>query len=139
MAQTIREVMSDAPIAMPDSAPLTDAAKRMKEAGIGDVIVLSDNQVCGIVTDRDIVIRAVAEGRNPADVQLKEICSKDLVSVTPDESVDRVVEVMRERAIRRIPVVEEGRPVGIVTIGDLAIELDPKSVLADISEERPTQ
>ena len=139
MAQSLREVMTDAPIALPESTRLTEAARRMKESGIGDVIVLGDEQVCGIVTDRDIVIRAVAEGRNPEEVTLGEVCSKDLVTVSTEDSAEHAVQLMREHAIRRIPVVDRGRPVGIVSIGDLAVDRDPHSALADISADRPNE
>lgn len=139
MAQSVRDVMSDAPIALPDSTPLTDAARSMKDSNIGSVIVLEGDQICGIVTDRDIVIRAVADGRNPADATLADVCSHDLITISSDESVDRAVELMRERSIRRLPVVESGRPVGIVSLGDLAVDRDPGSALGDISSTPPNR
>jgi CBS domain-containing protein len=105
----------------------------MKQHDIGDVIVLDDSKVCGVVTDRDIVVRALAEGRDPATVKLGDICSRDLVSLAPTDSVEDAVRLMRERAIRRLPVLDKGRPVGMVSIGDLAVERDGDSVLADIS------
>ena len=87
----------------------------------------------GLVTDRDIVVRAVAGGRNPADIKVADICSSDLEAVQPDQSVSEAIRLMREHAVRRIPVVSEGRPVGILSIGDLAIDRDEESALADIS------
>jgi CBS domain-containing protein len=133
MAQTVRELMTQNVVTLPRTAPLRDAARRMKDSDIGDVIVMDDGTMCGVVTDRDIVVRAIAEGMDPDSVQLEEICSHEVVSVSPDDSVDRAVQLMRERAVRRLPVVEGGAPVGIVSIGDLAIELDEHSGLADIS------
>ena len=133
MAQTVREVMPRNVVTLPRTARLRDAARRMKEADIGDVIVLNDGGMCGLVTDRDIVVRAIAEGKDPDSAQLEEICSHEVVSVRPDDTVDKAVQLMRERAIGRLPVVEGGAPVGIVSIGDLAIELDEHSGLADIS------
>jgi len=93
----------------------------------------------GLVTDRDLVVRALAEGRDSATTKLGDICSKDLVVLSPGDSVDDAVRVMRERAVRRIPVVEEGRAVGIISIGDLAIERDADSALADISVAPPNE
>jgi CBS domain-containing protein len=99
--------------------------------------VEDDGQVRGIVTDRDIVVRAVADGRDPASTTLGEVGSTDVVALSPDDTVERAVEIMRQKAIRRVPVVEGGRAVGIVSIGDLAAERDPDSALADISSARP--
>ena len=133
MAQTVRDVMTENLVTLPGSAPLADAARRMKESDIGDVIVMADGDMCGVVTDRDIVVRAIAEGKDPQSATLDEICSHDVVTVGPDDSVDQAVQLMRQRAVRRLPVVEGGRPVGIVSIADLAIERDETSALADIS------
>lgn len=93
--------------------------------------------MCGIVTDRDIVIRALAVGKDPSETLLGEICSRDLQTVSAEDSVGDVVRLMSEKAIRRVPVVEEGRPVGIVSLGDLAATQDPDSALADISSAPP--
>ena len=133
MAQTVRDVMTENLVTLPSSAPLADAARRMKESDIGDVIVMADGDMCGVVTDRDIVVRATAEGKDPQSATLEEICSHDVVTVGPNDPVDQAVQLMRQRAVRRLPVVEGGRPVGIVSIGDLAIERDETSALADIS------
>ena len=133
MAQTVREVMTENVVTLQGSAPLTDAARRMKDADIGDVIVMADGEMCGMVTDRDIVVRAIAQGRDPQSTTLDEICTHQLATVGPDDSVDQAIQIIRERAVRRVPVVEGGRPVGIISIGDLAIERDHDSALADIS------
>ena len=135
--RTIREVMTPDPITMPASASLFDAAQKMRAAGIGDVVVLEGEEVCGIVTDRDIVVRGIAEGLDPRTNTLDDICSRILTTVSPDDSIDTAVSLMREKAIRRLPVVKRGRPVGIVSIGDLAIERDSHSALADVSAAPP--
>ena len=137
--QKVREVMTEDPVVLPEDASLVDAARLMRDQGIGDVIVTAGEQAKGIVTDRDIVIRAVAEGSDPGQVRVGEVLSGDLASVTPEDSVERAIALMREKAIRRVPVVESGKAVGIVSIGDLAIERDADSALADISEEPPTR
>ncbi len=133
MAQSIREVMTPDPVTLPASSPLNEAARQMKQRDIGDVIVLEDSSVCGVVTDRDIVVRALAEDRDPKATKLADICSRDLVTLTPTDSVEDAVRLMREHTLRRLPIVDGGKPVGIVSLGDLAVERDPDSTLADIS------
>ena len=135
MAQTVREVMTRDVVTLPRDASIVEAARLMRDNGIGDVVVTDGERAEGIVTDRDIVIRAVADGKEPGSVRLDQVVSEDLTAVAPDDSVDRAVQIMRQRAIRRLPVVEAGKPVGIVSLGDLAVEHDPGSALADISEE----
>jgi CBS domain-containing protein len=125
--------MTPNPVALPSTASVYEAARAMRDQDIGDVIVVEHNQVCGIVTDRDIVLRAVAEVRDSASTTLADICSPAVTTVAPTDSVEEAVRLMREKAIRRLPVVEEGRPVGIVSLGDLALERDPDSVLGEIS------
>jgi CBS domain-containing protein len=116
---------------------IVDAARIMRDADVGAVIVLQGRRVSGIATDRDIAVRAVADGRDPSGTTIAEIASKDIVALSPDEPIDRAVQVMREKAVRRLPVVEGDRPVGIVSIGDLAIQRDSESALADISASSP--
>ena len=137
MAQTIEEVMTRDPVTLPADSPVRDAAVAMRDADIGDVIVLEEgDRICGIVTDRDIALRVIGEGREPT-TKLGEICTRDISTVSPDTSVGDAVRLMSKEAIRRLPVVEGGRPVGIVSLGDLAMEQDPDSALADISAAEP--
>ncbi len=137
MAQTVREVMTAEPVSMAAGFRLDDAARRMRDHNIGDVIVIDGTRVCGLVTDRDIVVRAVAEGRDPKLTKLSDICSTELVVVQPEDPLERAEQLMRDHALRRLPVVEGGRPVGIVSLGDLAVERDPTSPLAGISAAPP--
>ena len=137
--ETVQDLMTPDPITLPETALIVDAAQKMREAGIGDVVVLHDESVCGIVTDRDIVVRGVAEGRDPRSTTLAEICSRELRTLSPDDEISTAVRLMREHAIRRLPVVEGGRPVGILSIGDLAREHDPDSALADVSAAPPNE
>jgi CBS domain-containing protein len=138
-AQTIRDVMTSSPTTLPKSASVLDAARTMRDSDIGDVIVMDNGQVCGIVTDRDVVIRTVAEGRNPSTTKLADICSQELTTVSPTDSVDQAVQLMRRKAVRRLPVVENGRAIGIVSLGDLAQERDPQSALGHISSAPPNR
>ena len=137
MAQQIRELMTPNPVALPGTASVHEAATAMRDKQIGDVIVIERDQVCGIVTDRDIVVRTVAERQDPATTTLADICSPSLVTVTPTDSVEEAVRRMRTHAIRRLPVVEGGQAVGIVSLGDLAVERDPRSALGGISGAPP--
>src|SRR3954469_19663939 len=106
MVQTVRDVMSPGAIICGAGDSAADAARAMKQHAIGDVLVIDDGRFRGIVTDRDIVVRVIAEGRDPAATRLAEICSTGVVSVSPDENADRAVELMRKHAVRRIPIVE---------------------------------
>ena len=137
MAQHIRELMTPNPVVLPGTASVHEAARAMRGAEIGDVIVLEHNQVCGIVTDRDIVVRLVAEARDPASTTLADLCSHALVTVRPTDTIEDAVRLMRTHAIRRLPVVEGGQAVGIVSLGDLAVERDPDSALGEISGAPP--
>lgn len=138
MAQMIRDIMTRDPICLPTTASAADAAKAMKDGNVGSILVLDGDKIRGIATDRDIAIRVVADGKDPRETRLEEFASDDLTTLTPDQPVDEAVKMMRERAIRRLPVVENGgTPIGILSLGDLAIEKDPRSALADISEAPP--
>lgn len=133
MAETIRDVMTPMPVALSPEQSIVEAAMLMRDEGIGDVLVVDGDRLVGLVTDRDLVVRCLADGVDLETATIQDACSGEIVSVGPDDSVDDVVSVMRDNAVRRVPVVQDGRPIGIVSIGDLAITEDPTSVLADIS------
>ena len=135
--KTVQDVMTRDPITLPPSASLLDATKTMRDMGIGDVVVADGDEVIGIVTDRDIVVRGLAAGRDPHTTPLLDISSRELTTVSPDEPIGTAVRLMREHAIRRLLVLSQGRVVGIVTLGDLALEQDRDSALADVSAAPP--
>ena len=137
MPQRIHEVMTPNPVSLPGTASVREAARAMRDQDIGDVIVVANHQIWGIVTDRDIVVRTVAEMRDPATTTLADICSHALTTVSPDDRIEQAVRLMREKAIRRLPVVAGHRAVGIVSLGDLARERDPESALGAISATPP--
>lgn len=138
MAQTISQVMTPDPWTVQEGAPIQEAARIMRDADIGDVIVLrGDESVCGIVTDRDLVVRAMAEGADSRTATVADVCQHSVVSISSGDPVDQALPLMREHNIRRLPVIDDSRLVGIVTLGDLAIERDPNSALADISKAPP--
>ena len=138
MREIVLNVMTPHPCAISPEASVMDAATIMRECNIGDVIVLEGAWLFGILTDRDIVVRALAEGLEPETTQVGEICSRELTTVEPTASLGHAVRLMREKAIRRLPVVDDaGHVMGVVTIGDVALERDRPSTLADISAAPP--
>ncbi|GGK61572.1 MULTISPECIES: CBS domain-containing protein [Streptomyces aurantiacus group] len=139
MAQKVREIMTSAPVAVGTRTAVSEVAHRMRDENIGAVLVAEGDELRGLVTDRDLVVRVLAEDKNPADTTVQSACSPELVTVTPDDEVGRAVQLMREHSLRRLPVVEGKHPVGIVALGDLAMERDPESALGDISAARPNE
>lgn len=142
MTRQVHEVMTREPVALPLDAPLTEAARLMRDKEIGGVLVIQDGRLCGLLTDRDIVVRAVAEGRDLTGTRLADICSAGIVTVSPDDGTDTALRLMLDSAVRRLPVVEDGRPVGIVSIGDLTSgrdesAADESAALADGSPRVP--
>jgi CBS domain-containing protein len=138
MSQTISQVMTSDPWTVQEGAPIQEAARIMRDADIGDVIVVRpDESVCGIITDRDLVVRAVADGSDPKIATVADVCRHSVVSISSGDPVDQAATLMREHNIRRLPVIDGSRLVGIVSLGDLAIERDPTSALADISKAPP--
>ena len=135
--QKVRDVMTATPLVVDAGAPLQDAARHMRDHAVGDVLVTDGERLCGIVTDRDLVVRAMADGYDPKATTVGQVCSRDLVAVEADDDVQHAVDTMRGRAIRRVPVIDQGRLAGVVSLGDLARHNDEESVLAAISEAPP--
>lgn len=122
MAEYVREVMTPGVAAVRPDASLVEAAQLMRAQNIGDVIVTGGGRVLGVLTDRDITLRAVADGADPLTVSAQAVCTPNPVVVAPDDPVADAVGLMRAHAVRRLPVVEDGRAVGMVSMGDLAAE-----------------
>ncbi|GAA2543471.1 MULTISPECIES: CBS domain-containing protein [Streptomyces] len=137
MTQHVRDIMTSAPVSVGPHTSVAEVARTMRDRDLGAVLVMDDDRLRGLVTDRDLVVRSVARGGDPEETTVAGACSEDLVTVGPDDDLDRAVRLMREHAVRRVPVVEGGRPVGIVSLGDIAMERDPESALGDISVARP--
>ncbi|MFJ8191793.1 CBS domain-containing protein [Streptomyces sp. NPDC096094] len=138
MTQYVRDIMTGDPVTVEPQTSVTAVARIMRDQDLGTVLVTDGDELRGLVTDRDLVIRSVAEGGDPEQTTVAGACSDDVVTVRPDEELNHAVELMREHAVRRVPVVDDGRPVGIVSLGDLAMERDPESALGDISVARPS-
>lgn len=137
MGQEIRDVMSAEPVTIDSDRSVFEAAQAMRDYDIGDVLVLEDGRLCGVVTDRDVVVRVFAAGLDPATTRVGEVCSREMVAVSPDDDTSHALRLVRGRSVRRIPVLRDGVPVGIVTIGDLAIGRDGKSPLSGVPAPRP--
>jgi CBS domain-containing protein len=137
MTQYVRDIMTGHPVTVEPQTSVTAVARIMRDRGLGAVLVTDGDELRGLVTDRDLVIRSVAEGGDPERTTVAGACSDDLVTVRSDDELNHAVELMRDHAVRRVPVVDDGRPVGIVSLGDLAMEHDPESALGDISVARP--
>src|SRR5687767_14855021 len=133
MAQSIREVMTQNPECASGETTVADAAKLMRDKDFGGVLCMNGDDVTGFLTDRDIAVRVVAEGKDPNSTTISDVATTDLHTLSPDDSVEDAIELVRKHNIRRVPVVEGAKPVGIVSIGDLALERDKNSALADLS------
>lgn len=134
MFQTVRELMTPDPITLSAYDTVSDAARVMREYNVGSVLItdLSD-RLCGIVTDRDLVVRAIALGRNPDRTPLQDVYSEAIAELHPDDSVDNAIRLMAKKGVRRVPVVDGNHAVGVLSLGDLAVARDPQSALAGIS------
>jgi CBS domain-containing protein len=135
--RTMREVMSSSLQTITPDGTLAEAAKQMSRADIGDVLVVDETGLLrGIVTDRDIAVRAVAEGLDPQGTPVVDVMSS-AITVSATASVAEAMQLMRRHDIRRLPVLEDGQPVGIVSLGDLSASSEAGPLLADISAAPP--
>ena len=132
MDAKVRDVMTRGPIGVDYYQSIGEAARTMRDWGVGAVLVVRDGSLHGLVTDRDLVMRAVAEARG-ADEPVGPLSSADLIGVDADTDVREAMRLMREHAVRRLPVLEDGQVTGIVSLGDLAITGEPALVFAQLS------
>lgn len=134
----VSDVMTKQVVYLPAETPLDEAARVMKDSDIGDVVVTDGATLAGMLTDRDIVVRAVAERADPATTTIGSIVTREVVMIEQHCTANEAAALMRERNIRRVLVCDNERKlVGIVSLGDLAMQLDPDSALSDISEAAP--
>ena len=136
--QTVKDVMTTTVVYLPSETTIAEVARTMREQDIGDVVVADGPSLAGMVTDRDLVVRAVAEGRDPDATTVGEVMTRDLVTVRPEDTIQQAALLMRDRAVRRLLVCDDDQGlVGVVSIGDLAERIDPDSVLGGISSAEP--
>lgn len=141
MSTKVRNAMTPGVRAVAPTDSVTEAAQAMKEQDVGSLPVVEGESLVGIVTDRDIVVRAVAGGVDPRTATVGDVTSGDLVTVEPDEDLDDALKLMAQHRIRRLPVVEDGRLVGVVAQADVALEANDKDageMLAEISQPSST-
>ncbi len=123
--RTVAEVMSTHLATVTSDSTVVGAARLMRDQDVGPVLVTDGDTLAGILTDRDIAIRLVAEGRNPDEVQVAELMSADPKTARPDDNVKDVMRLMGKEQVRRIPIVDEsGSLVGIVAQADIVLETD---------------
>jgi CBS domain-containing protein len=121
MAKTISEIMTSNPTTVQPSTPVVEAARVMRDEDVGLLPIVEGDQLWGTITDRDIVVRAIADGRDLQSTTVGEIASRDLVTIDPQQDLDEALRLMAKHQVRRLPVVEEdGRLVGIVAQADVA-------------------
>ena len=128
MGKRIREVMTPGPETIQADKPAAEAAKLMKKADAGMIPVVEDGNLFGTVTDRDIVLRVVAEGKDPQSTAVRDIASTEPVTIGPEQDLDEALQLMARHQIRRLPVVEEGRLVGVLAQADVAREGEERHV-----------
>jgi CBS domain-containing protein len=134
----VADLMTRDPVVVDAADPLQEAARRMRGADVGDLVVIERGEPVGVLTDRDIVVRAVAESRDVRVTASGSIATRPLLAVSPDTPVHEALQRMRTSAVRRLAVLEEGRLVGVVGLGDIAVECDPDSPLAAVVIEPAT-
>lgn len=137
MNEQVKDIMTSGPITVDVGESVAAAAELMRESDVGALVVTDSSGVRGVMTDRDVTIRVVAAGWDPATTAVGDVVAPDLVAISPQDDLDTAVELMRTNALRRLPVLDGEHLVGIVSLGDLAIERDATSALADISARTP--
>jgi CBS domain-containing protein len=123
MSKSIREAMTENPRSIGASASVVEAARLMREGDIGSLPITDDEELVGMITDRDITTRVVAEASDLATTSVGDVSSQDLISVEPEKDLEEAVQLMARHQVRRLPVVENGRLVGIVAQADVALAL----------------
>jgi CBS domain-containing protein len=135
MGKSVQDVMTSNPTSVEANSPVVEAARIMKQEDVGIVPLVESERLVGTVTDRDIALRVVAEGKDPRAVSVREIASTDLVTVDPQQDLDEALGLMARHQVRRLPVIEEdGRLVGIVAQADVAREANDKKT-GDLVQE----
>ena len=139
MAKSVREAMTPGVRTVSPTQSLVEAAEVIKGEDVGSVPVVEEGRLTGILTDRDIVIRAAAERRAPQSVRVDEVASRELVTVEPEQDLDEARALMARHQVRRLPVVEEGQLVGMLAQADVALEAKEKQVGETVEEiSKPT-
>lgn len=135
--KTARDIMTTPAETLAPSATLTEAARRLRDLNVGSLPIRDGDHLAGVVTDRDIVVRGIAEGLDPSSATVAEVATGAVVTVDVDDDAAEVARIMGERQVRRVPVVDGGRLVGLIAQADVARDLDARTtgdVVEDISQ-----
>jgi CBS domain-containing protein len=132
MAKSVRDAMTENPRSIGQSASVVEAARLMREEHIGSLPITDDEKLVGIITDRDITTRVVAEAADPNMRSVGDVYSRDLISVEPDNDLEEALQLMARHQVRRLPVVENGRLVGIVAQADIALSENEKAKTGEL-------
>ena len=122
MAKSVRDTMTANPRSITPGDPIVEAARLMRDEDIGSLPVTEEGRLVGMVTDRDIAVRVIAEGKSPESTTVGEVLSRDPVAAEPEQDLDEALRLMAQHQVRRLPVVEEDRLVGILAQADVALE-----------------
>ena len=120
MGKKVRDVMTQNPTYVSPTQPVAEAARIMRDEDVGSLPIVEGNRVTGILTDRDIVVRGLAEGREASQLRVQDVASREVQTVEAEESLDEALRVMASHQVRRVPVVEDGRLVGVLAQADVA-------------------
>jgi CBS domain-containing protein len=127
MAKSIREAMTSDPCSIDADKSVAYAAKMMRDEDVGIAPIVEGDRLVGVLTDRDVAVRVVAEGLDPEKVKVSEVASRDVVTLDPQQDLDEALRLMARHQVRRLPVVEEdGRLVGVVAQADVAEQADDR-------------
>ena len=129
MGRSVRDAMTTDPTGVEPTTPIVEVARKMKQEDVGSLPIVEGGRLVGIITDRDITITVVAEGKDAQTTRAIEVASTDLVTIDPDQDLDEALRLMAQHQVRRLPVVEEdGKLVGIIAQADVAEHAEPAEV-----------
>ncbi|MBB1514568.1 CBS domain-containing protein [Tessaracoccus sp. MC1679] len=135
--KTARDIMTTPAETLAPTATLTEAAQQLRDLNVGSLPILDGDHLLGVVTDRDIVVRGIAEGLDPSNATVAEVATGAVVTVDVDDDAEKVARIMGERQVRRVPVLDGGKLVGVIAQADVARDLDARTtgdVVEDISQ-----
>lgn len=128
MAKSVRDAMTANPLSVGTASPVIAAARLMRDRDVGSLPVVQDERLVGVITDRDITVRVVAESGDPGSITVGDVASREAITAAPEQELDEVLRLMAHHQVRRLPVTEGDRLVGILAQADVAHEADPEKV-----------
>lgn len=135
-----KNIMTNKIISVQKDELVSAAAKKMKQAGVGSVAVEDQGKIVGIITDRDIVLRDVAENQNAGQTKCGDIMTRDVATATPESSIDDVAQTMSQRQVKRVPIIDQNKAVGMISLADLSQARGKKkeagNTLRDITDKQ---